>query len=235
MTAHQPHDIAWFREMLRRSAEIEPRDPAPVLAWLEARRSEVGDRFVAGLIGLNDARGWARDSDTGNIRHDSGDFFGVAAVRVKTSLREVGDWDQPILTQRSGGVLAILCRRRGEIVELLLQAKAEPGNRAVLQLAPTLQSTHANLDRAHGGADPPLARFLLAGGARLVYRASHNEEGGRFWRKSNSNEMYVLDEETHLPDFDEQWFVWATMSQVKALALHDDVLSLYVKTIIAPF
>ena len=32
-------------------------------------------------------------------------------------------------------------------------------------------------------------------GVRIVYRAQHNEEGGRFWPKSNENVIASLDDE----------------------------------------
>ena len=32
-------------------------------------------------------------------------------------------------------------------------------------------------------------------GVRIVYRANHNEEGGRFWKKSNENVVAFLDDE----------------------------------------
>jgi oxidase EvaA len=32
-------------------------------------------------------------------------------------------------------------------------------------------------------------------GVRIVYRAEHNEEGGRFWRKSNENVIAFVEDE----------------------------------------
>ena len=31
-------------------------------------------------------------------------------------------------------------------------------------------------------------------GVRIIYRAEHNEEGGRFWRKSNENIIVFVDD-----------------------------------------
>ena len=144
-------------------------------------------------------------------------------------------WDQPIFTQPEGGVLGLFAREtpdRG--VEFLLHAKAEPGNIGILQLGPTIQSTWSNIRRAHAGKPPPMVDALTAGsGVRIVYRASHNEEGGRFWRKSNVNIIAFVDDERVIEN-DMTMFCWASLSQIKELALMDNVLNPFVKTILAP-
>jgi hypothetical protein len=68
---------------------------------------------------------------------------------------------------------------------------------------------------------------------RIVYRAEHNEEGGRFWQKSNENIVaFVTDE--RVIETDLAWYCWASLSQIKELALMDNVLNPFVKTIVAP-
>jgi dTDP-4-dehydro-6-deoxy-alpha-D-glucopyranose 2,3-dehydratase len=224
--------LEWFRSRLAASALHERTDPASVLAWLDERRA--GISFQASLIPLNDVRGWGRDAD-GNVCHDSGQFFGVQGVRTEAGgLREVKSWDQPILTQPEGGVLAMVARESGAGIEFLLQAKAEPGNIGTLQLVPSLQCTWSNIRRIHQGNNPPLTELLAAEqGVRWVYRALHNEEGGRFWRKSNENIVLFLDDPS-LITTDLTMFYWATHGQIKELALVDNVLSPFVKTIVAP-
>jgi oxidase EvaA len=51
--------LDWFRERLAASRAIEPKDPAPILAWHEKQRSLI--HFKADLIGLDQARDWSRD------------------------------------------------------------------------------------------------------------------------------------------------------------------------------
>ena len=225
--------LDWFRERLAASRSIEPKDPAPILAWREDRRSSI--QFKADLIGLDEVRGWSRDAK-GNVRHASGQFFGVEGVRIESgNLREVASWDQPIYTQPEGGILAMVARETaGKGVEFLLQAKAEPGNIGILQFCPTIQSTWSNIKRAHAGKRPPMVEVLTAeAGVRIVYRAEHNEEGGRFWRKSNENIVAFLDDERVI-ETDLTMFCWASVSQIKELALMDNLLSPFVKTILLP-
>jgi dTDP-4-dehydro-6-deoxy-alpha-D-glucopyranose 2,3-dehydratase len=225
--------LDWFRERIAASRAIEAKDPAPILAWREQLRNSI--QFKAELIGLDEVRGWSRD-EKGNVRHKSGQFFGVEGVRVESgSLREVASWDQPIYTQPEGGILGLIAREHAATgVEFLLQAKAEPGNIDELQLCPTIQSTWSNIRRAHGGRSSPMLEVLAAKtGVRIVYRAEHNEEGGRFWRKSNENVIAFLDDESVI-ESDMTMFYWASLSQIKELALIDNVVSPFVKTIVAP-
>lgn len=227
------NDISWFRALLHESSSLEHHDPTPIIDWLERQRGTV--QFHAELIGLKEARGWHQDEVTGNVVHESGAFFSIECARTTSSnQREVNSWDQPIYNQKEGGILALLCKHQNRKISFLLNAKAEPGNIGILQLAPTLQATWSNLNKAHKGKSPPFADVLLGKtSARVVYKALHNEEGGRFWRKSNSNEIYLLNPAQNI-EFDENKFIWASLSQIKALALLDNLLNPFVKTIISP-
>ena len=225
--------LDWFRERLAASRPIEPKDPAPILAWHEQQRGSI--QFKSHLIGLDQVRDWSRD-EQGNLQHKSGQFFRVEGARVNSgNVREVTSWDQPIFTQIDGGVLGMVARETAEKgVEFLLQSIAECGNMGVLQLGPTIQSTWSNIRRAHAGRRPPMLEVLTAeAGVRIVYRANHNEEGGRFWKKSNENVVAFLDDERVI-ETDLKMFYWASLSQIKELALMDNVLNPFVKTILLP-
>lgn len=226
--AEQSH-IDWFRVRLQASLTVEPHDPAELLAWLEARRHDVP--FSAELITLRDVAGW-RQIDSGNFEHESGKFFRIEGVRVTSApgVRQTAGWDQPILTQADGGVLALLCRESAHGIEFLLQAKADPGNVGYLQLCPTIQSTREMLRDARIA----FAEYLdPSGRARVVYRARHNEEGSRFWRKSNEN-MILFVEDAGALAIEESTYRWASLSQIKQMMLMDDVVGPYVRTVLAP-
>jgi dTDP-4-dehydro-6-deoxy-alpha-D-glucopyranose 2,3-dehydratase len=225
--------LSWFRERLAASRAIEPRDPAPILAWRETHRSSIQFRSV--LIGLDQVRDWSRD-EHGNIRHKSGQFLNIEGARVEGGdVREVTSWDQPIMTRLDGGLLGMLARetpKKG--VEFLLQAIAECGNIDVLQLGPSIQSTWPHIGRERPGKRPPMIEvFAAETGVRIVYRANHTEEGSRFWKRSNQNVVIFLDDERVI-ETDLKMFYWASLSQIKELALMDNVLNPFVKTILMP-
>jgi oxidase EvaA len=227
-------NLCWLRERIAASRAVEATDPAELLGWLEARRKDVP--FSAKLISLGDVAEWCRDGD-GNIHHASGRFFRIEGVRVRSApgVREVSDWDQPILTQADGGVLALLCRETKERgVEFLLQAKADPGNVGYLQFCPTIQSTWENIRGLHGARRATFAECLdPSANIRVIYRSKHNEEGSRFWRKSNEN-MVLYVEDTSGFAINAQVFRWASLSQIKAMILLDNIVGPYVRTVIAP-
>ncbi|MES2192827.1 MAG: NDP-hexose 2,3-dehydratase family protein [Pseudomonadota bacterium] len=226
--------IAWLRARLQASVALEPKDPAEILDWLEARRKDVP--FSAELIPLREVAGW-RQADNGNIFSETGQFFRIEGVRVRSApgLREISGWDQPIFTQSDGGVLALLCRetpRHG--IEFLLQAKADPGNIGYLQFCPTIQSTWENIRGLKGAKRAAFAECLdPSDNIRMIYRSKHNEEGSRFWQKSNEN-MILFVEDTSRLTINEATYRWASLSQIKAMTLLDNVVGPYVRTAIAP-
>jgi oxidase EvaA len=226
--------IDWLRERLDASRAHEASDASELIAWLEARRKQVA--FSAELIPLRDVAGWRR-AENGNISHSTGQFFQIQGVRVKSApgVREIAGWDQPILTQTEGGVLALICRETpGLGVEFLLQAKADPGNIGLLQFCPTIQSTWENIRGLKGARQPLFAECLdPSDNVRIVYRAKHNEEGSRFWQKSNENMILFVTDADRLAVSDEV-HRWASLSQIKAMMLLDNVVGPYVRTVLAP-
>lgn len=225
-------NIQEFRQLVEKSRAIEPGDIAPVLKWVDDTRAAT--TFHSELIPLKDVKGWSVDPVTGNVQHASGEFFTVEGVRSRAgTLREVSEWDQPIYNQKEGGILGILTEVGADgVVRFLLDGKVEPGNIGNVQLCPSLQATMSNLRRAHGGRRPGLAPYFLDETlTEIVYRAQHNEEGGRFWRKSNANELRLL----RAPQiFETKQYIWVTLTQAKALMLVDNLVSPFVKTILAP-
>lgn len=231
--ADQEH-ISWLRDRLQASRVVEATDPAELLGWLEARRRDVP--FSAKLIPLRDVADWHEDED-GNIRNATGQFFRIEGVRVRSApgVREISGWDQPILTQSEGGVLALLCRETPERgIEFLLQAKADPGNVGYLQFCPTIQSTWENIRGLKSARRAPFAECLEPSKEiRVVYRSKHNEEGSRFWQKSNENMILFVEDVSRL-SINDQVYRWASLSQIKAMSLLDNVVGPYVRTVISP-
>ncbi|MEE2998734.1 MAG: NDP-hexose 2,3-dehydratase family protein [Pseudomonadota bacterium] len=223
-----------FRSRLRKNIENEPTDPENVLNWLENLRQK--KLFESHLIKLSAVEDWSVHLDTGNIEHSTGQFFSVEGVRTKAhGLREVNEWDQPIFNQIEGGILAIISGEIEGSIKFLLHAKAEPGNIDGLQIAPTLQCTQSNLKKAHLGGSPPLSNVLSQNApSRLIYCAKHNEEGGRFWQKSNINCIIHIDDIEWIENQLNEYFMWVSLSQIKKLCLIDNIISPFVKTIIAP-
>jgi oxidase EvaA len=192
--------------------------------------------FAAELIPLREVADWHR-ADNGNIRHATDQFFRIEGARVRSSpgLREVAGWDQPILTQSEGGVLALVCRETaGEGIGFLLQAKADPGNIGYLQFCPTIQSTWENIRGLKGTKPAPFAELLEpSDNIRVIYRSQHNEEGSRFWQKTNENMILFVEDVAGLA-IDNRIYRWASLSQIRQMMLPDNIVGPYVRTVVAP-
>lgn len=126
----------------------------------------------------------------GRLVHRTGGFFSVLAARAGDSssgaLQSV--W-QPLIDQPEVGLLGFMLRDgpAGNGPELLVQAKPEPGNVGLVQLAPSVQATRSNYLRVHGGRPTKhLDRFTSPHRVELS-SSLQSEQGTRFLGKYNRN------------------------------------------------
>ena len=165
-----------FRLKVKNLKSKEDTKIENLLKWREnlIKKSKASSK----LINFNEVKGWHSDSN-GNIHHKSGQFFSLQGVRTRgASSREVQTWDQPILCQKHGGILAFLARETKEHgIQFLLEGKTEPGDNGDVKFCPSFQATQSNINRAHGGKLPNLSNIVLNyKGAQLIYATSHNED-----------------------------------------------------------
>ena len=204
-----------------------------VIDWFNKKREE--SDMIVEEIGINDLDKWSVDSNSGNVKHESGGFFEVIGVKVSNTFnREVGKkgWTQPMIAKNPGGILGILMKRINGIPHYLLQAKAEPGNIGKLQLSPTLQATTSNLLKAHGGSKPLFAEFFDdENNPKIIYAKWQSEDGGRFHLKSNYNMIIEVkeNEDFEIPDS----FIWVTLYQIKQLMKIENFVGPHVRGIIS--
>ena len=69
------------------------------------------------------------------ICHEEGKYFSVIAARVRAANREVGCWTQPLVRPVGEGIVAFVMKRINDVLHFLVQAKVEPGNFDVVELA----------------------------------------------------------------------------------------------------
>jgi len=202
-----------------------------VLDWFLKKRQQCD--MTVEEIEIKDLDKWKVDSNTGNIKHDSGGFFEVIGVKAKNTFdREVGPkgWTQPIIAKNPGGILGLLMKKVNGIPHYLVQAKAEPGNIGKLQISPTLQATTSNLLKEHGGVKPLFAKYFdEPDKEKIVYAKWQSEDGGRFLLKSNYNMIVEIDEEIEFPDS----FIWMTLFQIKKMLQIENMVSPHIRGIIS--
>ena len=114
-----------LRKKIEFSKTIENKNISKVIKWYRSRIKL--DRTKVKKVPLSELKDW-HIAKNGNIYHKSKQFFSLEGVKViNANNREVSGWDQPLLFQKHGGILAILVRERNNVIEFLLNARREPG------------------------------------------------------------------------------------------------------------
>ena len=219
-----------LRRKIKISSKIEINEIDYVLKWLKKENSK--NKMKVKKVKVNELKDWKNDSG-GNLFHKSKQFFEVIGIKIASANeREVATWDQPILTQKHGGILAILMReKKNGIIEFLLCARREPGDTKI-KLCPSFSATQSNINLAHGGKKTPLSNLIFNHkNSSLIAKTIHFEEGARFWQKSNQNLIIKIDKKKQLK-INNKSFIWLNLSQIKKLNLINGVINPFVKTIL---
>ena len=224
------HNLKIIRNKIKISLKIESQEIDYVLKWL--KKKNLKNKMKVKKVNINELKDWNNDSK-GNLYHKSKQFFGVTGIKITSAhKREISSWDQPILTQKHGGVLAILIReKKNGIIEFLLYARREPGD-SNIKLCPSFSATQSNINLAHGGKKTLLTNLVFDHKkSNLIAKTIHFEEGARFWKKPNQNLIIKVDKREQLK-INNKDFVWLNLSQIKKLNLIDGVVNPFVKTIL---
>lgn len=168
----RPHDVMFHR-------------PDRLLHWLDARRAQARLRWRQ--IAWDECTEWSlRD---GALTREGGGFFDIRGFEWHPRVYGVARRHLPLIDQPEIGILGFLGRRtQDRKVELLVQAKTEPGNCFGTQLAPTVQATVSNYTRVHGGCPTPYVEsFLQPDPATVSVDVKQSEQGTVFFGKHNRN------------------------------------------------
>ena len=195
--------------------------------WIEQRNREV--EVSVERIPFDEMKMWHSNPD-GSIQHDSGRFFSIVGIDVKTDFGINHHWRQPIILQPEVGYLGILTKEIDGVLYCLMQAKIEPGNVNCVQISPTLQATKSNYTRVHSGKSPHyLEYFVNAKPQNIILDQLQSEQGARFLRKRNRNIIIKVDEDVPLlPDFR-----WMTLGQLKELMSYDNMVNMDTRTVLS--
>jgi len=220
-----------FKKKMEEYVHLEQSDIKPILNWVKKRQKKI--KTVSKIINLNECKDWYLDKNN-NLYHKTQQFFKIKGVETKgASGREVNSWTQPILTQKHGGVLAFISRQTKKFgTQFLIDAKIEPGDDSIIKISPSFQATQSNMNRAHGGKRPNFYDIVIQHkGAELIYYTIHNEEGARFWKKSNWNVIVNL-KDPYDKRIKGENYRWVSLKQLKKLALRNSCVNPFVKTIL---
>lgn len=200
-----------------------------LLTWYAGCHEQLGGVQVE-RIPFSEMRGWRFQQDTGNLVHDSGRFFSIEGLRVRTDRTWVSTWTQPIIVQPEIGVLGILVKEFDGVLHCLMQAKMEPGNVNLVELSPTVQATRSNYTRVHQGSSVPyIEHFQNHPGTRILVDVLQSEQGAWFLRKRNRNMVVeVFGDVEPGPEFR-----WLTLGQIRQLLKQPHLVNMDTRTVVS--
>lgn len=208
------------------SAEGSFKNINEVIEWLTIQNNKI--HVQVKRIEFNKLRLW--NSLNENINHDSGKFFSIDGIHVKTNWGNIHEWEQPIINQPEIGFLGFITKEFNGVLHFLLQAKIEPGNVNYVQLSPTLQATRSNYTQVHNGNKPHyLEYFQQAKPNQILLDQLQSEQGARFLRKRNRNIIIKIEDE--IPVLDN--YIWLTLGQLKKLMNFDNLVNMDTRTVIS--
>ncbi len=221
-------NIAFLKSALTLENPLMPSNQ--FLEWLREMNQKVHVNLEQ--VPLDQLKFWYFDPETTNLVHESGKFFSIQGIRIKTNWGSVPEWEQAIINQPEVGFLGILTQKKNGILYFLMQAKIEPGNLNVVQLSPTLQATRSNYSQVHKGKKPLyLEYFNGEKKVDVLLDQLQSEQGARFLRKRNRNMIVEIPEGEKIPVYDN--FCWLTLGQIKSFLQHDNVVNMDTRTVIS--
>ncbi len=199
------------------------------MEWLAAKKANVNHKVTP--IKFSEMNHWGFNETTGNLEHDSGKFFSIEGVKVKTNWGNVSEWSQPIINQPEIGFLGIITKKIDGVLYFLMQAKIEPGNINAVQLSPTLQATKSNYTQVHQGTAPLYLEYFINDRADVTVLLDQlqSEQGARFLKKRNRNIIIEVSSNVEVKED----FCWLTLGQIKQLLTHDNVINMDTRTVIS--
>ena len=196
-------------------------ETADVLAWLFDYRRTID--CTVERIPFSSSRHWKFDSGQSALRHSSGRFFTVQGYKgVADNQPPIY---QPLINQPETGTQGFIIRRGESGLELLAQARTEPGNVGIVQIGPTIQATFSNYTAVHQGKRQPFLKHFHHPelfGAGVVLDTVQPELGSRFLNKWNRN---IVIETSSMTDFSDPMFKWVSLKTMTRLMQIDHIVN----------
>jgi len=199
-----------------------------ILSWISGLKSKYELEITK--IPLYDVRDWIVGDDT--IQRKDCKYFNVIGVSTQIANREVISWDQPMIEPAQEGLVAFLVKPVNLVLHFLVQAKLEPGNLDILELAPTVQCLTGNYRTGHSEYSVPFVNEVLNSKKQLImFDSKQSEEGGRFFREMNRSMIVLVDDNFEIGPYDN--FCWMTLNQMYHLVEFNNYLNISARSLIA--
>lgn len=170
--------------------------------------------FTTQLVDLGELKNW--EITANRIRNTYANAFEVRQFRVKSSEREVVEWDQPLVTAAEEGSIILFAQEKEGILYFLFNCRAEIGFRERCQWGPTLQDlAEEPFIFPHLEKKENELRTLINRSKRLLSQR-HSDEGGRFFHCVSTYSLNLLDTDVEV-ELSEN-LVWMNMQQIERFA-----------------
>ena len=138
-------------------------------------------------------------------------------------------WNQPLIVPLQTGVFAFIIKKINNTYHFLVQAKVEPGNFDIIELAPTVQCITGSYSDS---SKVPFLNFVLnSADHKVVYDTFQSEEGGRFYKEENRNMIIEVDENftENIPNN----FMWISFNQLTIFLKFNNYLNIQSRSLIS--
>ncbi len=181
-----------------------------IMSWITTLKTEIETEIRK--IPLNQLTSWSNNGNV--ISNENKTFFSIVGVSVTAGDREVTKWNQPLLNSLDGGVHCFFVSKISGILHFLVQAKSEPGNLDLIELAPTIQCSLANYS-SHTNYPHYIDLLDQIPSENIHFDTMQSEEGGRFYHDQN---RYVIAEvDSAMVREIKPNYKWMTLGQIKEL------------------
>ncbi len=188
---------------LWRSLDLDV-DSSAVHQRLAARRSSFGEVRQVSLSALP---GW-RLTPFGMDAPDAA--FCIRYFHVRTQLREVPEWSQPLLHSRSEGLCLLALSIEDGVARVYLRIRQAPGVLDGAEIGPSFQLTPGQSPATLDARDNALLQAANQG--RLLAEAINSQEGSRFFKDCICYRITLIDR-CQAPETDDA--AWATLGTLK--------------------
>ena len=222
------YDLSDFYKKLLSSILYEQRPEHTIdniLMWLTSLKSKYELNIKKKSIMNLDS--WIISNT--EIYHTSNSFFKVVATNVKISNREVASWSQPLIVPAQQGLICFIIKYMNNTLHFLVQAKVEPGNFDIVELAPTVQCLTGSYENSK--SVPFLEYVQNAPKENILHDSLQSEEGGRFFYEENRNLIIFADEVSfnEIPSN----YKWVSFSQLTMFLKFNNFLNIQARSLIS--